>query len=145
MKTLHFSITINAPREKVWSVLWEDATYRKWTSVFSEGSYAVSDWKEGSKILFLSPSGEGMHSIIAKKIPNALMSFKHLGVVKDGKEQPPDAATGNWAGAVEEYTLKENNGGTLLLVDMDTEETHQDYFTNTFPKALNKVKELAES
>jgi hypothetical protein len=52
MKQLHFSTDINAPRETVWNVLWNDATYRDWTSVFAEGSYAVSDWNEGSKIQF---------------------------------------------------------------------------------------------
>ena len=54
MKNMNFDISINAPREKVWEVLWDDASYRKWTSAFSEGSYAVTDnWKKGSKILFL--------------------------------------------------------------------------------------------
>jgi hypothetical protein len=38
--------------------MWDDSTYRQWTSAFSEGSHAVSDWKEGSKVLFLSPEGE---------------------------------------------------------------------------------------
>jgi len=52
MKQLHFSIDIDSPRERVWEVLWEDATYRDWTSGFSEGSYAVSDWREGSKTMF---------------------------------------------------------------------------------------------
>ena len=32
---------INAPKEKVWKVLWDDSSYRKWTSVFMEGSYVV--------------------------------------------------------------------------------------------------------
>ncbi len=67
MKTLHFSIKIKAPREKVWQILWEDATYRQWTSVFNESSYAVSDWEEGSKIQFLSADGSGMYSLIDKK------------------------------------------------------------------------------
>ena len=66
METLKFHSTINAPKEKVWATLWNDNTYRQWTSVFSEGSYAESDWNEGSKILFLSPKGEGMFSVIDK-------------------------------------------------------------------------------
>jgi len=41
MKKIQFSTEINAPKEKVWNVLWDDATYRKWVSVFSEGSKAV--------------------------------------------------------------------------------------------------------
>ena len=62
VKKIQFSIDINAPKEKVWHVLWNDAIYRKWTSVFSEGSKAVSDWKEGSKIHFLNENNYGMYS-----------------------------------------------------------------------------------
>jgi hypothetical protein len=144
MITLNFSIRIKAPRDKVWTTLWEDQTYRQWTGAFSEGSYAVSDWKEGSKILFLSPSGEGMHSIIAMKIPNEFMSFKHLGIVKDGKEQAETEESKNWAGATENYTLLEQPDGTELVVAMDVTEEYEDYFKKTFPKALEKVKTLAE-
>ncbi|HEU4860337.1 MAG TPA: hypothetical protein VFT15_10890 [Chitinophagaceae bacterium] len=61
MEKINFATTINAPREKVWKVLWDEASYRDWTSVFTEGSYAKTDnWKEGSKVLLLSPDGDGM-------------------------------------------------------------------------------------
>ena len=60
MEKMIFTQQINAPKEKVWNILWEDASYRKWTTPFCEGSYAVNDnWKEGSKVLFLSPGGDG--------------------------------------------------------------------------------------
>jgi hypothetical protein len=40
----------------------------------------------GSKVLFLGPSGDGMFSVIDKKVfVYKEMSFKHLGVVKDGE------------------------------------------------------------
>jgi len=144
MKKTNFSIKIKAPREKVWKVLWNDQTYRMWTSVFSEGSYAVSDWKEGGKILFLSAEGDGMFSTIAKNVPNSLMSFKHLGVVKKGKEEPVDEETKKWSGAEENYLLQENDGETELKVDMDTTDDFLQYFNDTFPKALEKVKTLSE-
>ncbi|HLG03142.1 MAG TPA: SRPBCC domain-containing protein [Bacteroidia bacterium] len=145
MKKKQFSVTIKAPREKVWEVLWNDQSYREWTSPFAEGSYAVSDWKEGNRIQFLSPSGEGMFSMIAKKIPNEFMSFKHLGVMKEGKEQPADAQTENWSGSMENYSLKNTNGSTELSVEIDVIEEFEKFFDEAFPKALAKVKELAEN
>jgi uncharacterized protein YndB with AHSA1/START domain len=145
MKQLNFSIQINTPKEKVWEVLWDDITYRKWTGTFSEGSYAVTDWEEGSKVLFLSPGGEGMFSMIAKKIPNEFMSFKHLGTVKGGEEQPESEETKKWSGAMENYSLAEKDGVTELTVTMDITEEHEQYFTETFPKALKSVKALAEN
>ena len=145
MKRLNFSIQISASKEKVWNILWEDVTYRKWTSTFSEGSYAISDWKEGSKILFLSPNGEGMFSTIAKKIPYEFMSFKHLGTVKGGEEQTDNEETKKWSGAMENYSLDDKNGVTELRVTMDITEDHEQYFKDTFPKALESVKALAEN
>ncbi|HET6996895.1 MAG TPA: SRPBCC domain-containing protein, partial [Chitinophagaceae bacterium] len=144
MKKLKFTTTINAPREKVWDVLWNDDSYRAWTSAFAEGSYAKTDnWKEGSKVLFLGPEGDGMVSSVAKNKPNEYMSFQHLGEVKNGVEDTTSEKVQAWAGAMENYTLKENDGKTSLLVEMDSPDDFGDYFSNTFPKALEKVKELA--
>lgn len=144
MKKLIFSISIKAPKEKVWKLLWEDATYRKWTSAFSEGSYAVSDWKEGDKILFLGPGESGMFSMIHKMIPNEFISFKHLGSVKNGKEEPETEESKLWSGAMENYTLKESNNTTELTVEMDITEEHENFFKEAFPKGLDKIKELSE-
>jgi hypothetical protein len=144
MEKLKFTIDIHAPKEKVWNSLWEDANYRNWVSVFSPDCYAESDWNEGSKILFLGPNGGGMYSLIEKKTPNEFMSFKHLGEVKDFKELPNDEKSESWNGSHENYTLTSNGNGTHLLVELDAVDEFVDYFKNTFPKALQKVKEIAE-
>jgi hypothetical protein len=145
MKKKKFTIDIKAPKEKVWDVLWGDRSYGQWTSVFSEGSHAETDWKEGSKVLFLSADKSGMNSLIAKRKDNEFMSFKHLGVIKEGKEVPPDEKSKEWAGATENYTLAEKAGGTLLTVDMDITEDFESYFDEKFPEALEKVKVLSEN
>ena len=144
MEKQQFKISIEAPREKVWDILWNDVSYREWTSVFSEGSRAETDWKKGSKVLFLSSSNEGMVSRIEENIPNEFMSFRHLGVVKDGVEDLEGGKAKEWTGSLENYTLKTVNGRTELIVDMDITDEYKDYFLTTFPKALEKVKELAE-
>jgi uncharacterized protein YndB with AHSA1/START domain len=145
MKKMKFSIGIKAPKEKIWKVLWDDKTYRDWTSAFMEGSHAESDWKEGSKILFLDPNGHGMYSTIAKMETNEFMSFKHIGFVKDGKEQPLDEETKKWSGATENYMLKEQNGTTTLAVEVDSSGLEwENMLKESFPKALDKVKQLAE-
>lgn len=141
MKTLHFSININAPKEKVWNVLWEDQNYRKWTATFHEGSHAVSDWNEGSKILFLGPNGDGMFSMIEKKKPNEQMIFKHLGELKNGVEEPNN----DWENALESYFLSEKEGVTELKVELNSVGEFEQYFNDTFPKALQVVKNIAEN
>ncbi len=143
MKQLNFSIHINAPREVVWLSLWEEQSYNKWTSVFGEGSHAVTDWQEGSKVLFLGDKGSGMVSMIVSKKPNEYMSFRHLGEVKDGVEQ----LDSDWAGATENYTLIEEDGGTRLNVDMqgNISDGFLDYFKGVWPKALDLLTEIAEN
>lgn len=144
MKTLNFKIEINAPKEKIWTLMWEDAGYRKWASVFGEGTYAVSDWKEGSSIQFLMPEGAGMNSVIEKKIENEFIAFKHLGMVKNFEVMPPDETSKEWEGAMETYRLTKANGNTILEVTLDTTDKYVDYFNTTFVKALAILKELSE-
>jgi uncharacterized protein YndB with AHSA1/START domain len=145
MVAMRFSIFINAQPERVWRMLWDDASYRQWTAAFHEGSYAESNWREGDKILFLAPGGEGMSSRIARLIPNEFMSFEHLGTIKDGVEDFTTAQSKGWAGAKENYTLRAKDGGTELSVEIDGEDGYVDYYNDTFPKALAKVKTLAEA
>jgi len=145
MEKINFSTSINAPREKVWDILWNDDSYREWTSAFMEGSYAETDnWKEGSKVLFLAPGRNGMVSTVAKNKKNEFMSFKHLGEVKNGVEDTESEKVKSWAGAMENYRLTDENGKTKLEVDMDSTDEFKDYFEKTWPVALEKVKELAE-
>jgi hypothetical protein len=145
MEKLNFSVNINAPREKVWNVLWHDSTYRAWTSVFAPGSHAVTDWKEGSKVLFLDGKGQGMVSKIAVSRPHEYLSFEHLGIVKDGVEDFESDEVKQWAGVFENYTLTESNGTTNLKIDMDSNNEWKDYFSKTWPSALEKIKELSEN
>jgi uncharacterized protein YndB with AHSA1/START domain len=139
MEQLQFSTTINAPREIVWKNLWEDQGYRKWTSAFGEGSYAESTWEEGSPIKFLSPKGGGMYAIIKEHIPMKLMTFEHQGEIVNGEVQARE-----WAGSKESYELKDTEGGTEVVVTMDSTEEFASYFSSTFPKAFEILKNISE-
>lgn len=140
MKKLEFSIDINAPKEKVWEALWKDENYRKWCAVFHEGSHFESDLKEGSKIYFLGPDKNGMFATIEKMIPFEKMYFLHKGEVKNGVEQEQIYGEN----AIENYDLSAEKGITTLSVTLNTVEEYLQYFANTFPQALEKVKEIAE-
>jgi uncharacterized protein YndB with AHSA1/START domain len=145
MTRLTFATTINAPKALVWRTMLDDKTYRKWTSAFQEGSYAETDWKPGSKALFLAPDGSGMVSRVAEHRPNEYLSLEHLGVVKNGVEDTTSAEVKQWAGARENYTLLENGGHVTLKIDMDTSDEHRKFFEDTWPKALAILKDLSES
>ena len=144
MERKEFEIKIDAPKEKIWNVLWNDETYRQWTAPFSEGSYAETDWKEGSKVRFLGPDGNGMVSMIKKSIPKTYMSIEHLGFLINDVEDTQSDDAKKWQGALENYTLKNTEGKTDLLIETDIAEEYLEMFEGAWPKALQKVKELSE-
>lgn len=145
MEKLTFTTTIAAPADRVWRTMLEDATYREWTAAFAEGSYAVTDWKEGSKAIFLSPSGDGMVARVAVHRPNEFLSLEHLGTVKDGVEDLGSAIAQGWSGAHENYTLKPlDNGQVALTIEMDILPSYREYFEKTWPQALALLKAIAE-
>jgi len=150
MNKLHFSITVNAPKAKVWNTMLDDKTYRVWTEAFTPGSHYVGDWSKGSKILFLGldpKTGQmgGMVSRIKENRLHEYISIEHLGMVQDGQEDTTSEAVKAWAGAHENYTFKEKDGKTEVLVDMDSSGgDFEEMFKDMWPKALQKLKELAE-
>ena len=148
MEKKEFKILINAPKEKVWDLLWSDAGYREWTAVFGEGSHAKTDWKKGSKVLFLGNDDSGMVSTITDNKPNELMAVKHLGIIKNGVEDLDSEESKIWAGAFENYRLRSDAGATELRVEFGGAEKvpkeMQDFFVSQWPSALEKVKEIAE-
>jgi hypothetical protein len=149
MDKLHFSITINAPKEKVWNTMLEDKTYRIWTEPFSPGSYYVGDWSKGSKILFLAPGENGEMGMVSRIKENRMyeyISIEHVGVVQDGKENTSSDEAKGWSGAFENYTFNEKDGSTELLIDLsgDIADEYKEMFKDMWPKALQKLRHLAE-
>lgn len=145
MKTVSFSININTTPDKVWFVLWNNRFYGKWTRVFAENSYAETDWKEGSDYRFLVPKGDGIFGKIISCKPTAEIIFEHLGEVKNFTNQPESESSKLWNGVQEKYFLKEENGSTILSGCMDVPTEFEKYFSETFPKAMDLVKQYAEN
>lgn len=122
-----------------------DETYRKWTSAFTEGSHYKGSWEKGSKILFLDPNGMGMVAKIAENKPYEFISIEMLGFVSNGNEDMESEGAKGMAGAHENYTFKEEDGTTVVLIDTDTNDEFKAMFEDMWPKALLKLKELSEN
>jgi hypothetical protein len=67
-----------------------------------------------------------------------------LGVVENGKEILCGPDVDIWAGALENYTFIHQDDKTLLLIDTDTTEQFKNYFEDTWPNALQKLKSMCE-
>lgn len=140
MEKLHFDIQINAEPEKVWSVLWDDFSFRQLTSAFREGSFYQGNLKENEIIKFFDPQNNGMFSKIVKLVPNEEITFQHLGEIYNGVETPQ-----NFESGTENYILTENENTTHLTVEIQTSEEFKSFFEENFPNALSNVKHLSEN
>ncbi len=151
MKKLKFAVSIDAPAKKVYDVMLginNKSTYEQWTALFNPTSSYEGSWNKGSKMLFIGTDekGEkgGMVSEIADNIPNRFISIRHYGLVQGNAEITDGPEVEKWANGFENYTFEENNKGTKVTVDLDTTEEFADYMNQTYPKALDKLKELCE-
>ncbi len=151
MKKLQFNVSINAPVSKVYDFMLgitSRSTYEQWTASFNPTSTYEGSWDKGNKILFVGvdTKGEkgGMVSRIAENIPKQFVSIQHYGLLKADKEITEGPEVEKWANGFENYTFEENNGTTNVTVDLDTTEDFVDYMNQSYPKALDKLKEICE-
>lgn len=152
MNKIQYTVTVEAPVHKVYDIMLgitQKSTYEQWTALFNPTSTYEGDWVDGSKMLFIGTDekGEkgGMVSEIAKIIPNKFVSIRHYGLVKSGIEITEGPEVEKWANGFENYTFDENGRNTIITVDLDTTADFVDYMNETYPKALNKLKEICES
>jgi hypothetical protein len=146
IEKLHFSININATKEKVWKTLWGKESYKIWTLPFGEGSYYSGDLGPNARIHFLMPDGSGIYSDVIFFRENELIIFKHIGEVANFQEQEINEETKRWTGTFEIYRLVEINANTTELeVEVDVTDPHVEFMKKRFPKSLEIVKELSET
>jgi hypothetical protein len=121
--------------------------------LFNPTSTFEGGWDKGNKIHFVGvdEKGEkgGMVSKIVENIPNQFVSIQHYGLLHGDKEITEGPEVEKWANGFENYTFEENNGPdsnreTTVIVDLDTVDDFLNYMTQTYPKALDKLKALCE-
>jgi hypothetical protein len=151
MKKIQFKVDINAPAAKIYDFMLginSKSTYEQWTALFNPTSTYEGSWNKGSKILFVGTDSKGekggMVSEIFDNIPNRFVSIRHYGLLQANVEITEGPEVEKWANGFENYTFEENNGTTTVTVDLDTTEDFLDYMNQTYPKALDKLKEVCE-
>lgn len=151
MKKLKYSVNIKAPATKVYEQMLgikNKETYEQWTAPFNPTSTFQGSWDVGSKIQFIGvdEQGEqgGMVSRIIENVPNQFVSIQHYGLLKGDQEITEGPEVEKWANGFENYTFENDNGSTIVTVDLDTTEDFVSYMDEAYPKALNRLKELCE-
>lgn len=142
MNEMKFEIDIHATKEKVWDTLWQDKTLRDWAGVIDPGTYMVGELREGNEVQWISAeNGYGVTSLVEELVPNEYLLLRHQA---DTKNTGTEVREKEWTGGAESYELAEKDSVTTLKVTFDVPIEMEGYFNDAYPKALNKVKELAE-
>jgi len=142
MKEMQFIVEINAPKERVWDTLWQDKTFREWSGIIDPGTYMVGDLEEGNEVQFISAeNGYGVTSLVERVAPGEFLLLRHEADTQDTGKQLREK---EWTGGKESYTLTEKDGVTTLTASFDVPQELEEYFKDTYPKALERVKVLSE-
>jgi len=151
MEKLKFTKEIKATAEKVYkSMLGIDdkLTYQIWTSAFNPTSTYEGSWDKDSKIYFVGTDENGIKGGMISKIEEnkfaEFVSICHYGFLNGDVEVTSGEQVEKWAGGFENYTFKEKEGLTTVTVDIDVIDDYLTYFKDTYPKALDLLKESVE-
>lgn len=145
MKTLEFNIDINSDKKSVWDTMLQRETYQEWVGDTWPNSTYEGEWKQGEEIKFLAPGQGGTLARIDELRPHDYLRAEHIGLVnKDGSvDRDSDVAKG-WAGTEESYTFSGTNGKTNVKVEIKTQPEWEKMFSEDWPRALKKLKEICE-
>jgi hypothetical protein len=151
MQKLQFRKEINAPVLKVYETmlgLKEKSTYEYWTATFNPTSTFEGTWAKGSKILFVGVDDtgkkSGMVSEVVENKPAELVFIRHNGFLDGDLEITSGDLVEKWSGGNEIYHFEEHNDKTIVIVDIDVVDEYLDFFNTTYPKAMDKLKEICE-
>lgn len=82
-----------------------------------------------------------MTSLIEKLTPNEFVLFRHSADTKESGQQEREK---EWTGGTESYALTETNGVTVLIVKTDVPEELEEMFNSILPRAMERIKAMAE-
>lgn len=143
METHTFFITIQAGKQTIWNVLWEETSFQDWANLIDEGTYMKGTLKENRQVEFISAvNGYGVTSLVEELRPHEYIRFQHQA---DTQESGSDVRAEEWTGGTESYLLEDNEEGVKLSMTLTIPAHQLPVFSERVPKALARIKVLAEA
>jgi len=148
MKELIHKVTINAPVEKVYSIMLDPIGFSQWTKIFSPGSVYRGEWSEGSIITFYE-SEENIDSagLICRIIENIIyskVSMEYFGLIHESETYYNGDMVDRLLGYGERYVFHKKEDATLVEVQTDALDEWIEFFEKKYPIALRELKEICE-
>jgi hypothetical protein len=142
MSLLTFTITLNAPVEKIRTLMFNHPTYEMRTKAFAENSTYEWDRQQGSDITFGDGSWtNGMVAHVAVNQLHEFLSLKHIGQLdaENKLELHPNEAYENYR-----FTKIDENTTKLDVELTGLPEEYLPMFKDMRPRALDLLKTLCE-
>ena len=146
MKTLTYSIEIDAPPRVVFQTMTDKSVYPRWAKAWGEGMTYEGDWQEGGHISFMDQKQGGTKVLIETLVPDELIRARHVAMVnpQNIEVELTDDMMRKWVGSREDYFFKSaGENRTKLDVIMETDEAFEPMM-DAWPTALQYLKELCE-
>ena len=148
MERLKFDIQVKAPVDKVFATMTGKTGYQQWTSVFCESSDFEGSWSEGEKIMFVAVNKagkrEGMLGRVKAFVLNSFVSVEYYGVLDGDDEITEGEIAEGFKDMYENFSFEPQEYGTLVTVDVDVEDAFKPFLMETYPKALERLKQICE-
>lgn len=151
MEKLLFEIEVKASASRAYNIMLgidDILTYEQWTAIFNPNSTCEGRWEKGSKMLFIGTDETGKRGGIVSEIfelrQNEYVSIRHYGLLNGDSEVTQGEQVEKWSGGFENYSFYEKGSSTTIAIEVDVPEDHITYFTEYWPKALEKLKEIIE-
>lgn len=142
MKEMQVAIQIKATKQRVWEVLWQDASFRMWAGVIDPGTYMVGVLKEGATVQFISAEGYGVTSLVAELELYECVLLQHR---VDTQDYGTSVRDNQWSGGRERYTLTCKDGITTLKITVDIPKELEQVMISSYREALSYIKAMSES
>lgn len=149
MQKLDFKIAINASINTVYSITIDKRHFPIWTEIFAPNSHFEGSWDEGKILIYKCPDEkgkmQGMVNKIMKNKPNREIFIQPIGIIEDGKEIHSGEKVKDLDESFENYLFEKKGDGTELHIRVSVFDKFEDYFNETWPKALEKLKFICEN
>jgi uncharacterized protein YndB with AHSA1/START domain len=131
-------VTIDAPVSQVWEALTTPEIIKK----YFFGTNAISDWKEGSPLIFKGEwEGKSYEDkgVILKSVPGKVFKYNYWSSMSGMEDKPENYVTIT-------YELHEDNGETVLNITQENipDEKMKDHSEENWNNVLNGLKSLLE-
>jgi|GEM_PF-593549 len=132
-------VRINTPVSRVWEMISNHDNIRRWAEAFSPGTFAETDWKVGSEIIWKDGSQNvGARGRVTEYEQPHRLKFQYWDNISAEASSPLDKYT-------ETFSLKEDEGGTSLLIEAGPlSAEHVNMHNGLWEKAIALLKSAAE-